>query len=586
LFGASAMIATGSAAQPICSIAEADRLLADDPRFATSRRIDNGQSVDRWLHGPTTLQDIAALYRAHGEREFLVYKDERCTYLAALKAAELVADALLRAGIMPGDRVALLMRNRMEWPPCFLGAVLAGGIVVPINGWTLAPEAQAAIADCGARFLFSDRTDVTLPDGGCAHWVVAAESDQRLEALIGKAGTWAALPSVTLPRPARGPDDIAAIFHTSGTTSRPKGATITHRAITATVKNSEYNAARTRLRFPLRPDAPVCSAAAPAALFPIPFFHVSGAIPGLIGSSAIGAKIVMMQRWDVEDALRIIEHERITLIGGVPTMPLQLLNHPRLADYDLSSLTGLLYGGAPAPSRLPVAIAGTLGAEASTGWGMTETASTLLHNSGPDYLLRPGSCGVAVPVNAVRIADPRDAEAPIGTVGELQVRGLNVFAGYWNRPEETAAAFTADGWFRTGDLARIDAEGFVTIVDRAKDIIIRGGENIACIEIEDALSTHPAIVEAAVVGRSHETLGEEPAAFVTLAPGVTVEEEALRRHVAGLLARHKVPVRVIVSADPLPRNPAGKVLKDKLRRIAETELSAQTAMHDFVEGSQ
>jgi long-chain acyl-CoA synthetase len=572
------MTATEMVSQPVCSIADADHLLADDSRFARRRWVENGQSIDRWLHGPTTLYDIAALYRNHGEQDFLVYEDERCSYLAALKATEQIAGALLSAGIGPGDRVALIMRNRMEWTPCFLGTILAGGIAVPINGWMLPREAEATIADCGARFLFSDRGEVKAPGCVAVQWILGEDRDSGLEALVGKAATWATLPSARLGDPTRGPGDVAAIFYTSGTTSRPKGVTITHRAITATILNSEYNAARTRLRFPDRVRDGKAGAAAhqasqPAALFPIPFFHVSGAIAGLIASSAIGAKIVMMQRWDVDEALRIIERERITVIGGVPTMPLQMLNHPRLADHDLSSLSGLLYGGAPSPSRLPAAIAGALGAEASTGWGMTETASTLLHNSGPDYLLRPTSCGVAVPVNAARIADIYDAEVPIGTSGELQVRGLNVFTEYWNRPDETAAAFTADGWFRTGDLARIDAEGFVTIVDRAKDIIIRGGENIACVEIEEALSTHPAVVEAAVVGRPHAMLGEEPAAFVTLRSGVMVDEEALRRHVARLLARHKVPVRVIAFSDPLPRNPAGKVLKDQLRRIAENEPS-------------
>ena len=200
---------------------------------------------------------------------------------------------------------------------------------------------------------------------------------------------------------------------------------------------------------------------------------------------------------------------------------------------------------------------------------MTETASTVLHNSGPEYLLRPASCGVAVPVNDVRIADVHGEPVPNGTPGELQVRGLNVTRGYWNRDQANLDAFTADGWFRTGDLACIDPEGFVTIVDRLKDIIIRGGENIGCVEIEDVLTAHPGIVEAAVVGRSHPSLGEEPVAFVSVAPAAKVSEAELLAHASACLPRHKVPVRVFASADPLPRNPAGKVLKVELRAEAE-----------------
>ena len=558
-------------AQPVCSIAEADRRLCEEPRFTRETAVVDGVAVRRWTQGPTTLTDMAALYRQYDAREFLVLGQERCTYGAARRAAQQLAHALLKAGLEPGDRVALLMRNRLEWPVCFFGAALAGAIVVPINGWGLAQEAQDTIADCGARFAFADRADVAMPAGVAHLWSLAAGSAARLHEVIGTSASWEALPDASPPSPPRGPDDTAAIFYTSGTTSRPKGVPISHRAITATVKNSEYGAARAALRFPGSAAAPP---AQPIALFPVPFFHVTGTIPGLIATSAMGARIVLMQRWDVEQALALIEREKVTLLGGVPTMPLQVLKHPRLADYDLSSLTGLAYGGAPAPSGLPAAIADRLSAAASTGWGMTETASTLLYNGGPDFLLRPASCGAPVPVNAARIADRQDQEVPSGIPGELQVRGMNVFAGYWNRRDATAAAFTADGWFRTGDIATMDAEGFVTIVDRAKDIIIRGGENIACIEIEDALATHPGVVEAAVVGRPHETLGEEPVAFVTLAGDVSGEE--LRRHLSQRLARHKVPVAIIASPEPLPHNAAGKVIKGELRgRARALEEEAQ-----------
>jgi long-chain acyl-CoA synthetase len=556
-------------------MADAHADMAADPRFAIETVMVDGAAVRHWVTGPKTIDDVVALHRSHGEREFLVYEDDRCTYGGAVRAADVVANALLSAGLQPGDRVALLMRNRTEWPVCFVAAMRAGGIVVPINGWALPTQIADTLVDCGARFLFCDRADVPVP--GTIELVLSVNDagGGSLRDLIGAPSTWSGLPDRAPSGPAASADAIAAIFYTSGTTSRPKGATITHRALTATIKNSEFNAERIRIRFGA---SPMASAAPPVALFPIPLFHVTGAIPGLIATSAVGATLVLMRKWDVGDALRLIERERVTILGGVPTMPLQIIADPRHVDHDLSSLASVIYGGAPPPTGLPEAIGRSLAAEASTGWGMTETASTLLNNGGPQYRLRPESCGVANLVNDVRIADADadDAVLAIGATGELQVRGLNVTRGYGARPEETDRAFTADGWFRTGDVARMDAEGFVTIVDRQKDMIIRGGENIACIEIEDALCTHPAVVEAAVVALPHPMLGEEPVAFVALAAGHAASERELRDHVAARLPRFKVPVSLITTTDALPRNAAGKILKQELRMRLVTSVMEDT----------
>ena len=553
----------GQIALPLCSLAEADHQMAADARFAVETVLIEGRPVRHWVTGPKTIDDVVALHRAHGDREFMVFENDRCTYAGAVQAADTIARALVARGLLPGDRVALLMRNRTEWPVCFLGAMRAQGIVVPINGWALPGEIETMLADCGARYLFSDRADITVPAAVELVLTIEGHGGDTLNAIVGAPATWGSLPERKGDLPVASPDAVAAIFFTSGTTSRPKGATVTHRALTATIKNSEFNAERTRIRFGRSPNP---AAAPPIALFPVPLFHVTGAIPGLIATSAVGAKLIFMKKWDVLDALRLIERERVTVLGGVPTMPLQIIADPRHEDYDISSLASVIYGGAPPPSTLPDAIAGTLAAEASTGWGMTETASTVLQNGGPAYRLRPDSCGVTNFVNDVRIADAQDAGLPVGEAGELQVRGLNVTRGYWGRPDETDRAFTADGWFRTGDVARIDADGFVTIVDRQKDMIIRGGENIACIEIEDALCDHPAVVEAAIVGLPHPTLGEEPAAFVVLAPGHVAGERELQDHVANRVARYKIPVSVTVVPDALPRNAAGKVLKQDLRK--------------------
>ena len=446
---------------PLCSMAEVHEQMASDPRFAVEHAIVDGAPIRHWVTGLKMIDDVLALYRAHSDRAFLVYEDDRCTYDGAARAANTVADALLAAGLQPGDRNALLMRNRTEWLVCFLGAMRAGGIVVPINGWALPSEIGAMLANCDARYLLCDRVDIPVPATVELMLRIDETGEGNLRDLIGPPSKWNALLDRAPDVPAASPDANAAIFFTSGTTSRPKGAMVTHRALTATIKNSEFNTERPRIRFCRSRASPL---SAPVALFAIPVFNVAG------------ATFVLIRKWDVLGALPLIERERVTVLGGVPTMPLQIIADPRHAAYDLSSLGSVIYGGAPPPAGLPDAIGRSLSAEASTGCGMTETASTLLHNGGRQYRQRPESCG-----------DADDAVLPIGATSEMQVRGLNVTRGYSGRPEETERAFTADGWFRTGDVARIDAEGFVTIVDRQKVMMIRGGENIACIEIEDML---------------------------------------------------------------------------------------------------
>jgi long-chain acyl-CoA synthetase len=273
----------------------------------------------------------------------------------------------------------------------------------------------------------------------------------------------------------------------------------------------------------------------------------------------------MMRRWDAERAMQLIQRERITGAGGVPTIAWQLLEHPKRSHYDLSSLELISYGGAPAAPELvrrlesvfPTALAGT-------GWGMTETSSTCTHHSGEDYAFRPESCGPALPNCELKVCDENGQSLPAGAIGELWARGPNVVKGYWNRPQESAATFV-DGWVKTGDLARLDDEGFCTIVDRKKDMLIRGGENIHCIEVESALYEHPAVMDAAVVGRAHPSLGEEPVAVVSLRPGETLTESALQAWVAERLAAYKVPVRILLETQMLPRNANGKITKRELR---------------------
>jgi long-chain acyl-CoA synthetase len=291
-------------------------------------------------------------------------------------------------------------------------------------------------------------------------------------------------------------------------------------------------------------------------------------MPWLLGGMNGGSKIVLMRKWNVEQALSLIAEERVTLAGGVPTIAWQLLEHPARAQYDLSSLESVNYGGAPAAPELVRRLKAVFPkAQPANGWGMTEVTSSFSSNNAEDYLRRPDSCGLAAPTNDWKIMSADGTrELPVGEVGELWVKGPQVIKGYWNRPEATAEVLV-DGWLKTGDIARLDEEGFCYLVDRAKDMLIRGGENIYCVEVENALHEHLSVLDAAVVGLSHTTLGEEPAAVVQLKAGHTVTEETLRAFVAARLAAFKVPVRVLFWSEILPRNPAGKILKAELRKL-------------------
>jgi long-chain acyl-CoA synthetase len=331
--------------------------------------------------------------------------------------------------------------------------------------------------------------------------------------------------------------------------------------------------ARVFLRRGEAPPTPDPDAPQRASLLSVPFFHVTGCLAILNPTLAGGGKLVMMRKWEPIRAFELIERERVTLAGGVPTIAWQLLEHPARANYDLSSLEGVSYGGAPSAPELVRKLKEVFpNATSGQGWGMTETCATVTSNGGEDYINRPESCGVAVPVSKLEIRDPVDGRTvlPPNAVGELWACGPQMMKLYWNKPEATAQTLV-DGWVRTGDLAKIDEEGFCFIIDRAKDMLIRGGENIYCIEVENVLYDHPAVMDAALVGVPHRTLGEEPAAVVTLKPGHHATEDELRAHVAERLAAFKVPIAVKFWPEVLPRNPNGKILKNELKKLFEAQ---------------
>jgi long-chain acyl-CoA synthetase len=572
---------------PAMSIAEAHAILAA-PGMPTEvgEAVIRGVPTKIWQNLPPTLRSVVEGSRVHGEKIFLVYEDERVSYEAFHRAVAGFAAELAAQGVVKGDRVAVVMRNIPEWVVAFYAAASLGAVVTPLNAWWTGPELEYGLTDSGSKILVVDaeryeRLTEHLPN--CPDLVrvyVCREPDEiahplvtKLEDAIGAPETWTFLRDTPMPTVAIDTDDDATIFYTSGTTGRPKGALATNRSVNCNIMAGVCGVVRSFLRRGETPPAADPDAPQRSSLISVPFFHVTGCFAVLNPTLASGGKLVMMRKWDAVRAFELIERERVQSAGGVPTIAWQLVEHPARADYDLSSLESVAYGGAPSAPELVRKLKETFPNSVSgQGWGMTETCATVTGNGAEDYANRPESCGVAVPVSELQIRDPVDGKTllPPNTVGELWSSGPQNMKGYWNKPEATAQTLV-DGWVRTGDLAKLDEEGFCYIIDRAKDMLIRGGENIYCIEVENVLYDHPAVMDAALVGIPHRTLGEVPGAVVTLKPGAHATEDELRAHVAERLAAFKVPVAVKFWHEVLPRNPNGKILKSELKKLFADE---------------
>jgi long-chain acyl-CoA synthetase len=567
---------------PAVSLAAAHAALtAPGAPFEMGEAIVNGVTVRTWKNAHPTLRDLVAHARAnHGAKTYLVLDDDRATFEATIRAALAISELLTERGVRKGDRVAIAMRNLPEYPAVLLGTVLIGAISVALNAWWTGPELEYGLTDSGSKILFTDgerleRIAAHIDACPALEIVCATRGDPGLggervlhfENVIGRVNNWAALPDRPLPDVALAPDDPATILYTSGTTGNPKGAVGSHRNAATCVAGAPFSQTRNFLRRGEPVPAPDPNAPQRVTLLGIPFFHTTGTHAVLLPSLQGGARIVLMRRWDTEEAMALIERERVTSAGGVPTLAWQLVEHPARTKYDLSSLETMSYGGAPAASDLVRRIKAVFPKAApGVGWGMTETTSTFTSQFAEEYINRPESCGPAWPVCDMRIVGDDGEILPVGQVGELVVAGPNIVAEYWNKPQATAEAIR-DGWLKTGDLARMDAEGFLTIVDRKKDMLIRGGENIYCVEVENALCLHPSVVDAAVIGIPHRTLGEEPGAVITLGPGHQVSEQELKAFASQHIAAFKVPVRIVFSPTMLPRNPNGKILKRDLKPL-------------------
>jgi len=532
-----------------------------------------------------SLGELIAMADGRAGVDFLVQGDRRLTYDEHNARVRRVAASFGELGVGHGDRVAILSANNVEWVVLWWAAAAIGAVVVPLNAWWKTDELEFGLRDSGAKLLFCDPkrwqavrdlvealpelehvfvTELEEPDG------VARPGGELLGDDPGM-----------LPDAGVDEDDLFAIVYTSGTTGRPKGATLTHRQAVANLQNifclGIANASRGGEAAP-----ELSSKVQSATLLVVPLFHVTGCLSTMMLSYASGAKLVLMPpgRFDPDAAMATIERERVTSFGGVPTIMWRIVESPSFDEYDLSTVVRVSYGGAPAAPELVQRIHERfpkVRKTLATAYGLTESASVATSNTGDDYRTHPDSVGRPAPTVEIGVVDPDGHPVPTGATGEIWLRGPTIMRrGYWNRPDATAEAITPDGWFRSGDIGRFDEDGFLYLVDRAKDMIIRGGENVYCVEVEQVLFEHPDVVDAAVVGVPHKVLGEEVKAVVQLKPGSSATVEDLRTHCSARLANFKVPEYVELRDEPLPRNPAGKVLKNLLRGD-ETPFSADPA---------
>lgn len=560
-----------------------DLLTAQGQPFEMQLIEVDGIATRSWVHAPPTIRDAFDKGRTHGNATFLVYEDERASFEAFAKASLAFAHRLIDAGVRKGDRVAIAMRNLPEWPVAFYGTILAGGVATPLNAWWTGSELAFAVEQAGARVAIIDqerfdRLDQFLVDLPSLSQIIIARAEkqlcdkrlERMEATIGSVANWPSIPTLPYPEITLEPDDNATLFFTSGTTGRARGALGTHRNMMSNIMANAVTVARAELR---RGSAePPCDThnGQLSFLVSVPLFHASGCHGSLSIGLFSGAKLVLTRKWDVEEAFALIERERITTAGGVPTIIWDMVNYDRREEFDLSSLTSITFGGAAAAFELAGRVAECFPqTSVTTGWGMTELSGSCTLQTADEYRERPASCGLPIPVCDVEVRDSDGAVLSVGAVGELWARGPNVVRGYWNEPVATATTFV-DGWVRSGDLGYIDSHGFVYIVDRCKDVIIRGGENIYCPEVEGILQQHPDVLDAALVPVAHETLGEVPGAVIQVHPEHEPSEASIAAFVAERTAAFKVPAQLVLVTDKLPRNAGGKFLKDELKPLFQT----------------
>jgi acyl-CoA synthetase (AMP-forming)/AMP-acid ligase II len=510
---------------------------------------------------PSTLPSFFSTFCAlNGGNEAVVSGEERLTFAELDRLSQEIAHGLVERGVRKGDRVGIAMRNCPSWILSFMGAVKAGAIATLFNGWWESHEMEQAILLTDPRLIIADaprarRIAERCPDRDMLALQIERPVEEAFAAIVKTGGG---------PLPEVEADDDATILFTSGSTGDSKGAVSTHRAVTT--GTYAYSTGLIVLLGLLTAEGRA-PASPPRTLLSVPLFHVTGEVPVMLNSFVVGRCMVIMPKWDPAEALRLIEREKITYFVGVPTMSLELMNHPDRHKYDLSSLKDITAGGAPRPvSHVERLCHEFPDAQPALGYGLTETNATGCINFWSNYAAKPASTGRAQkPLVEVAILGEGDRRLATNETGEIAIRTLANIRGYWRNPEATAALFTDDQFVRTGDVGYLDEDGYLFIVDRKKEIIIRGGENISAAEVEAELYACDAVAETAVFGLPDERLGEVPVAVVHAKEGKRLSEQELRAFLEGRLARFKIPDRIIVEDAPLPKLGTGKIDRRALR---------------------
>jgi long-chain acyl-CoA synthetase len=531
-----------------------------------------------------SMREKVAASAIHGDKEFMVSGDQRTSFTSFVEQVWGAGHALVeKHGLRHHDRIGILAYNRPEWLIALFGGAAVGGISVGLNGWWTGEELEYALTDSGCRYLIVD--DLLYSR---ARPVLAKAKSLETVFYIGDHPPEGTVPIASLlqrrtdvPTVPIEEDDPFVILYTSGTTGRSKGCITTHRGTIAQVQGILYNFFVAALLMPVDPSEPPPPdplASQPAALLTSPLFHVAGLHSTVCTSITGGAKLVFgPPKFEPEQVLQIMEREKITTWMAIPTLLQRLIEHPAVADYDLSMLNTISTGGAPTAPETAERARQVLKAKPSlsTSYGLTEVHGMATSITGDEYLARKTSVGRAIPVMDIRIIDDEGNDRPVGLPGQILLSGPTVTPGYWNRLDATEETLK-DGWLYTGDVGYLDADGYLYISDRTKDMIIRGGENVYCQEIENVLQEHPEILEAAVIGVPDRDLGERVKAVVVCAPGSQLTHEEIKAHVARRLAKFKVPELVELSLDALPRNPAGKLLKNILRKTGTVSFPPDT----------
>lgn len=532
----------------------------------------SGYETNVFRNAPQSIREILKQTQKFGDLPFLIYEDETCSFAEHFERVAAVAHFLISIGVKKGDRVAIGMRNYPEWSISFCACQAVGGVAVPLNAWWTGAELAFALKDSEPVALIVDgerleRLDQELDKLSIRNVVVVHRGDAQANATeFGDVLSDYAAPD--LPDVDVGSEDLSTILYTSGTTGNPKGAMACHRNHVSNIYSILMRLAAGRVAMGESAELPVYTPQEQlGSMQTFPFFHTGGLTNLLVGL-ALGTRIALMYKWSVAEALDLIEKHRLTSVGGVPYIVRQLLDEASRTNCSLDTLVTLSSGAAPVPSDLIDRIGSQFSNRvmASNGYGLTETSGAVVTNGGPDYFDHPNSVGRVIPVADVRIVNDAGEDAEPGEVGEFWARGPTVIGGYWRNEAANEAAFS-DGWFRSGDLGYVDSEGWYYLVDRMKDVIIRGGENIYCAEVEASLLEFDDVLEAALVGVPHAEYGEEVAAVLQVKPGSKsgMSEEDIREHLNKELAQFKIPSIYRFIEDDLPRNATGKILKQEVK---------------------